>query len=111
MQVSFNRQPYNAGIMSDSPSRATKFRALREASGLSQREFAKHLGVHHSNVSYWERSGNLPGAEVLPQMAHILGVEVGQLLTDTPKPRGKPTPVGRARLAFDAVSRLPKRQQ
>lgn len=97
--------------MSDSVSRAKKLKDLREATGLSQRELARQLGVHHSNLGYWERSGNLPGSDVLPTLAKILGVEVHVLLGESPKVRQTTAPSGRARLAFDAVSKLPKRQQ
>jgi transcriptional regulator with XRE-family HTH domain len=91
--------------------RGQRLRALREATGLSQRELAKQLAVHHSNISYWENSGQMPRSEVLVPMAKILGVGVEQLLGESPKARHIAPPSGRARLAFDAVSKLPKRQQ
>jgi transcriptional regulator with XRE-family HTH domain len=110
MQAFFYRQGYVSG-MSNSPTRAIKFRTLREATGLSQRELARQLGVHHSNLSYWERTGNLPGSDLLPQLAKILGVDVAQLLGESARAKHIAAPSGRARLAFDAVSKLPKRQQ
>jgi len=94
------------------PSRAKKLRSLREAAGLSQRELARALDVHYSNVSFWERSGTLPRSEVLAPMSKILGVSVEALLGENPKAKAATAaPAGRARLAFDAVSKLPKRQQ
>jgi len=110
MQVFCDSQMYSSG-MSNSPARSAKFRKLREATGLSQRELARQLGVHHSNLSYWERTGNLPGSDLLPQLAKILGVDVAVILDESSRAKRIAAPIGRARLAFDAVSKLPKRQQ
>lgn len=41
------------------------FRALREALGLSQRQFAKQLGVDHTHILRIERDGSTPGAGLL----------------------------------------------
>ena len=110
MQAFSDSQRYILDV-SNSPTRAAKFRTLREATGLSQRELARQLDVHHSNLSYWERTGNLPGSDLLPQLAKILGVSVETLLGEKARAKRMIAPSGRARLAFDAVSKLPKRQQ
>lgn len=86
-------------------------RRLREAAGLSQRELAGRLHIHHSNIGYWERSGNLPRSELLAPMAKTLGVNVDDLLGERVRASHVAKPIGRARMAFQAVSRLPKRQQ
>jgi transcriptional regulator with XRE-family HTH domain len=89
-----------------------RLRHFRESAGLSQRELAERLGIHHSNIGYWERSGNLPGPETLVPMAKTLGVTVTAIIgEDKRSSRMTTAPSGRARLAFDAVARLPKRQQ
>jgi transcriptional regulator with XRE-family HTH domain len=88
-----------------------RLRRCREAAGLSQRELAERLKLHHSNIGYWERSGNLPRPEVLVPMAKTLGVTVAVLIGEDGRAARIAKPTGRARLAFDAVSRLPKRQQ
>jgi len=63
-------------------------------------------------VSFWERTGVAPRGEVLPKMAEILGVSVDVLLGANPRTKAAAAaPAGRARLAFTAVSKLPKRQQ
>ena len=87
-------------------------RELREAAGMSQRELAKHLEIHHSNLGHWERSGNLPGANLLLPLARLLGVTVEELLTGEPskKPRGAAI-TGRAQTLFEQLSRLPRSQQ
>lgn len=94
------------------PARAHQLSKLRKAAGLSQRELANALGVHHSNIGFWERTGIAPRGEVLPRMAEILGVSVDSLLGENPRAKAAAAaPAGRARLAFTAVSKLPKRQQ
>ena len=85
-------------------------RSLRENAGLTLRELARQVGEHPSNVSYWERTGSTPKSDVLLPMAKALGVTVEELLGE-PKPRRATAPGGKARQAFDAVSKLPRRQQ
>lgn len=91
---------------------ATKsnLRRRREAAGLSVRELAKQIGESHTNVSYWERSGQIPRSDVLAPMAKALGVTVHDLLGE-PKPGRAVTPGGKLGQVFDQVSKLPRRQQ
>ena len=84
-------------------------RQFREAAGISVRELARQIGETHTNVSYWERSGNLPRADLLRPIAEALGVTVEQLLGDAPK-RAMPAG-GRLRQVFESASKLPRRQQ
>ncbi len=44
-------------------------------------------------------------------MAEALGVTVNDLLGKDTKPKRMAAPMGRARLVFDTVSKLPRRQQ
>jgi transcriptional regulator with XRE-family HTH domain len=105
MQVLFSLRSY-ASIM------ATKsnLRRLREAAGLSVRELAKQIGESHTNVSYWERSGQIPRSDVLAPMAKALGVTVHDLLGE-PKPGRAVTPGGKLGQVFGQVAKLPRRQQ
>ncbi len=64
----------------------------------------------HTNVAYWETSGNLPRSDVLLPMAQALGVSVEELL-GAPKPKASGKPAGKAQQLFSAVSKLPRRQQ
>lgn len=99
---------------SASSKHGARLRALREAAGLSQRELARQLDVHYSNISFWEQTGTVPRGEVLPALAGILGVSVDDLLGVTkakPPKRAAGAPTGRARFVFEAVSKLPARQQ
>lgn len=83
---------------------------LREAARLTQRELAAQIDEIHSNVNYWENSGNLPRSDVLLPMAKALGVTVEELLGE-PKLKGHNSPAGKLRGVFEEASRLPRRQQ
>jgi transcriptional regulator with XRE-family HTH domain len=91
---------------------ATKsnLRRLRETAGLSVRELAKQIGESHTNVSYWERSGQIPRSDVLAPIAKALGVSVHELLGE-PRPGRLVVPGGRLGQVFDQVTKLPRRQQ
>lgn len=94
-------------IAKNQPSR---LKTLREAAGLSIRELARQIGEDHSNVRYWEISGKPPRSELLPAIAQALGVTVEDLL-GVPKSRRGTAPSSRTGRAFEAVARLPRRQQ
>lgn len=85
-------------------------RQLREAAGISVRELARQIGESHTNVSYWERSGQIPRSDVLAPMARVLGVTVESLLGQAATPRSLP-PGSRLGQVFEAVAKLPRRQQ
>jgi transcriptional regulator with XRE-family HTH domain len=78
--------------------------------GLSQNDLAAKLRVPQSNISFWEKRDKPPRGDILPGLARALGVSVDVLL-GYKAPKLKAAPVGKARQAFDAVSRLPRRQQ
>jgi transcriptional regulator with XRE-family HTH domain len=105
MQVLFPSVAYD-------PLMATKsrLRTLREAAGLTVRELARQIDEQHTNVLYWETSGNLPRSNVLVPMAKALGVTVEELLG---QPRSKKVlaPGGRLGRVVETISRLPRRQQ
>ena len=109
MQASFQTMPYSAVIMSAAAKGTSHLRQLREAAGLSVRELARQIGEQHTNVSYWERSGNLPRADLLRPIAEALSVTIEQLLGDAPR-RAMPAG-GRLRQLFERASKLPRRQQ
>jgi transcriptional regulator with XRE-family HTH domain len=91
-------------------SEPSRLRKLREASGLSLRELARQINEQPTNLSYWERSGQLPRSDVLAPLARALGVSVEELLGQ-PKQRRGGAPAGKLGQVFEAVSRLPRRQQ
>ena len=89
---------------------ASRLRALREAAGLSVRELARQIDEQHTNVLYWETSGNLPRSNVLMPMAKALGVTLEELLGQ-PKPKRAPPAGGRLGQIFERAAQLPRRQQ
>jgi len=107
VQTLFPTLPYAPGMATN---RGKHLKALREAASLSQRELAEHIGEIHSNVHYWESSGNLPRSDVLLPMAKALGVTVEELLGEA-RPRRAVTPGGKLGPLVEQISKLPRLQQ
>jgi transcriptional regulator with XRE-family HTH domain len=83
---------------------------LREAAGLTQKQLADKLSVSVSNVGFWERWDKPPRGEIISKLAEALGISVDTLLGTTP-PKSRPVPKGRLHEAFQAATKLPRRQQ
>ncbi len=49
---------------------------------MSQLQLAADMGVSQNCVSQWETEVALPRTRQLPQLAQVLGVEIGDLFTD-----------------------------
>lgn len=107
MQAHFPFGPYTAAMSKNAGSR---LRALREASGLTLRELARQIGEQPTNLSYWERTGNLPRADLIIPIAQALGVTPEEILGQE-KPKRAANPGGKVRTVFEQVQRLPRRQQ
>jgi len=87
--------------------------ALREAAGLTQAQVAAQLGITQHAYAYWERNPVALRPEQLLQLAAALHTNVEALVGQPPAQRrnGGGGPAGKARQLFEAVSRLPRRQQ
>jgi transcriptional regulator with XRE-family HTH domain len=85
-------------------------RELRERAGITTRALARQLGIHHTNIVYWEKTGRVARVELLPKLAEALGVTLEELLGQ-PRPRRCSTAPGKLGQLFEAASRLPRRQQ
>lgn len=90
---------------------AERLRALRETAGLSQSEVARRLGIRQPSYALWETYNVALKPEQLLALATALGVAVDQLFANADRPTRRGGPKGRARDIFEAVSRLPRRQQ
>jgi transcriptional regulator with XRE-family HTH domain len=101
---------FSLPVYGDDMAEKSRLRELRETAGLSVRELARQIGEQHTNVLYWESSGNLPRSNVLIPMAKALGVSVEVLLGE-PTARRTVKPGGKTGAVFEAVSKLPRRQQ
>ena len=67
-----------------SPEAATfgdRLAGAREAAGLSQKDFAKSLGVKFATLVSWENDTGEPRANRLQMLAGMLGVSLGWLMT------------------------------
>ncbi len=84
---------------------------LRERSGLTQAQVAQHLGTSARAYAFWEREPVALKADQLAALAIIFGVSVDYLVGQEPPKERKGGPVGRARRAFERVSKLPRSQQ
>jgi transcriptional regulator with XRE-family HTH domain len=93
------------------PRQGIRLAELRQAAHLSQAALARLIGESQQNVAYWEQSDKPPRSDVLPKLAHVLGVSVEHILdVKTPVVR-RNGPVGKVRKLFEEVSELPRRQQ
>ena len=90
---------------------AERLRVLREAAGLSQSEMARRLGIRQPSYALWETYNVALKPEQLLALANALGVAVDHLFADSDTSARRGGPKGRARDVFEAVSRLPRRQQ
>lgn len=107
MQACFPFAPYTAAM---SQAAGSRLRALREASGLTLRELARQIGEQPTNLSYWERTGTLPRADLIIPIATALGVTPEEILGQD-KPKRAAAPGGKVRSVFEQVQKLPRRQQ
>ena len=57
---------------------------LRKSNGMSQEELADKLGVSRQAISRWEMGRSRPDVETLQRLADALGVELTELLDETP---------------------------
>jgi transcriptional regulator with XRE-family HTH domain len=87
-----------------------RLRPLRERTGLSVRELARQLDIHHTNIVYWEKKDRIANFKILPKLAVIFGISVKEIL-GTKKSDSRNFPGGRSRLTFEAISKLPRKQQ
>lgn len=58
-----------------------RIRELRINRGYSQYDLADRLSVGRTAVSKWERGNNYPEVGDLPEIASVLGVEIGDLFS------------------------------
>jgi transcriptional regulator with XRE-family HTH domain len=79
----------------------------REALGLSQSQLAEQVGVHRSNVNYWESGQGLPVPTALESLARALRVSYEDLfaLAGYTHPEGLPGPAIYTRTLFPRVSK------
>jgi transcriptional regulator with XRE-family HTH domain len=83
----------------------------RVRAGLSQAKLAELMGTTQPAVAYWERTAENLRSDVVARLAKILEISSDELLgTRNHRPRFE-KPTGKARQLFEAVSKMPRRQQ
>jgi len=105
--------PMQKGRPSKSPRSplGERLASAREQMGLSQVQLADKLGVTQKLITYWEHNDVALRVDQLTAIAKALNLSLDELLGQpTPKSRVN-GPIGKARLVFESVSKLPKRQQ
>jgi len=83
----------------------------RITAGLSQAELAKLMNTSQPAVAYWERNAEALRSDVIIKLTEILKISADALLGISNKQKIAAKPIGKARRVFDAVSKLPRRQQ
>ena len=69
------------------------------------------LNTNQQAIAYWERHATWFRSDILGKLTETLGVSADELLGTRPPRQTIAKPIGKARQVFDAVSRLPRRQQ
>jgi len=87
------------------------FTGARTAAGLSQAEVAQKLGLTQTAYANWERYPVALRPEQIEKLIAILKVAVEQLFADGGRCQERGGPVGRARRAFERISKLPRSRQ
>jgi len=65
---------------------STRIRQLREAKGWTQLELAQAVGRRSkSTVCHWESGTKAISSDLLPKLAEVLGVTVGELYAPAPE--------------------------
>ena len=115
--ISLQTAPYAADMKTGRPSKhprtpfGERVLAARQAAGLTQARVAGKLGITQHAYAYWERHPVALRPDQLQQLAAALNVSVESLMNQQATRRRASGPTGKARQLFEAVSKLPRRQQ
>jgi len=109
--------PYTADMAMGRPAKTRRsafgerLHHARLEAGLSQKQIAEQLGITQQSYAGWERRSTALKPDHLTSLGRILGVAVEHLLGQDARRGSKGGPVGKARLVFEEVSRLPRHKQ
>jgi transcriptional regulator with XRE-family HTH domain len=114
----FQSHPYNAFMHPGGRPAKSKGSAIgqriaeaRRRADISQRKLAQHLGVTQQTIATLERRTSMPRSSTLVKIAEILGVSPNELLGVKATTNSHSLARGRMHQTFNAVSKLPRRQQ
>ena len=109
--------PYDTGMQRGRPSQrprcpfGERIYAARAVVGLSQAQVAEKLGITQTAYADWERYPVALRPDQVERLTEILKVSVDQLYGNGQEKRQGDGPLGKARRAFEEVSRLPRKRQ
>jgi len=83
----------------------------RTSAGLTQSQVAEKMNTTQSAYAAWERENIALKPDQIIQLCSVLKIEVEALFEDSPAKRSSGGPKGKARLLFEEVNQLPRRQQ
>jgi transcriptional regulator with XRE-family HTH domain len=83
----------------------------REQAGLTQTQLGDKLGLSQRAIAHWERDETALLPDQLDAVAKALKVSVDALVSGNGHPPKESAPRGKVRQVFEAVTRLPRRQQ
>jgi transcriptional regulator with XRE-family HTH domain len=83
----------------------------RESAGLTQTQLGEKLGLSQRAIAHWERGTTALRPDQLEALAKAINVSTDELVSGKGSRPAETGPKGKARLVFEAVSRLPRRQQ
>jgi transcriptional regulator with XRE-family HTH domain len=83
----------------------------RESAGLTQSQLGEKLGLSQRAIAHWERGTTALRPDQLDALVKLLNVSVDTLVSGNEIPEKETGPKGKVRKIFEAVSRLPRRQQ
>jgi transcriptional regulator with XRE-family HTH domain len=117
VSVNISSYPYNEDMRTGRPSTRDRCEfgkrlfAAREALGLSQAQVAERLGMTQKGYAVWERYPVALKPEQIQKLVTVLQVTPDYLFGEKKNGSRKGGPTGKARRAFEQVSRLPRSQQ
>jgi len=85
--------------------------AARTTAGLSQAEVAQMLGITQAAYAVWERHSMALRPDQIEKVAEILKIPVQDLFAGNNLHKERAGPIGRARRAFERVSKLSRTRQ
>lgn len=116
MKDFFEKPGYDAGMagrpLSKTPTESgAQLAALWKAADHSQAKLAKALDIPQRKISFYEREADPIPNTLVPSLAAVLGVGVGEILGVPDEGRGKRGPKSKLERQFEQVGRLPKSKQ
>lgn len=85
-----------------------RIKQVRLQKGLSKSDLAKEIGIHYSQIGRYEEKGALPSADVLANIANVLGVSSDFLVNGTSDDLAESTLIDKELLnQFKIIEKMP----